>query len=117
MFIKIISIVAFFAVVSLPSVAVGQTIGQKPASDTGISNNRVMKPDGTTTETVPQGVYRNSPQAGGIFDLRSLDANKDGVVGPDEYRASGNTVSFAELDLNGDGIVDPAELDAYRRNR
>ena len=71
-------------------------------------------------QTVGQGQNAGAGQARGFgsrggrggFDLKSLDANGDGVISKDEWR--GPEEIFTQADTNGDGKIDSVEFAAFR---
>lgn len=52
------------------------------------------------------------------MSLKDYDANKDGYLSLDEFKAKGkDELAFKAADINGDEQVDPDEFDKYRTRK
>lgn len=56
--------------------------------------------------------------AGSGMSFKDHDANKDGALSLDEFKARDkDDLAFKAADLDGDGQVDPEEFDKYRARK
>lgn len=58
------------------------------------------------------------PAHAGGMSFKDVDANQDGHLSLDEFKAKGkDDLAFKAADINGDQQVDPSEFDKYRAKK